>query len=297
LRRFEDIVTLLYRIPSSLNDILNEKFLDELIKAVKELEPGFPQIKLLSMIQKRADFKRKLEIRRLLLQKIMYLSHKIAQGASGITKTVVTEYRPGMDEIDVGRTVEEQLGRPTLNYENIYCSERRKQKASYVLMLDVSNSMHLEKIAIATIATGVFASKLRNDFHAVLTFSREANIIKHIYEPNNLKHLLNKMLYIESGGATNIRETLLEGLELLNESKTHFKTGIIVTDGWATVGGDPVEIASKYDKLHVLGISFGLGGYDPATNSLMAQRGRGRYVYIKKFDDLPIAITKILAGK
>jgi len=280
-----------------LNDILNDEYFEELMTRVMDLESGFLQVKLLSMIMERADATKKTAIRSMLLQKITFLSRKIAAGASGITKTVVTQYRPGLDELDVDRTLEEQIGSPVLDYENIYCHERVKQKSSYVLMLDVSNSMHQEKIAVGAIATGVFASKLRHDYHGVLTFAREPSVIKHVNERNNLENLMDRMLDIKSGGATNIREALHKGLALLDESKTMSKTGIIVTDGWSTVGSDPVEIAAKYDRLHVLGISFGLGGSDPATNSQMAKKGRGRYMYVGKFDDLPVAITKILTNK
>jgi len=233
----------------------------------------------------------------MLVNKISYLSQKIASGAQGFIKSIITHYRPGLDEIDVDRTLEEQIGHKALEYENIYCHEKVKEKSSFVLMLDVSNSMHQEKIAIATIATGVFASKLKNDFHGVLTFAKDVDIIKHVHEQNNLEDLINRMLEIKSGGSTDIRKALLEGLKLLDEAKTKLKTGILVTDGWVTSGGDPVAIASKYDRLHVLGISFGLGGSDPTTNSQIAKRGRGKYNYIKKFDDLPMAITRILTNK
>ena len=277
--------------------MLNDEYFDEIIEKVKTLQTGLLQVKLLSMLQDRADISRKIELRRMLLQKITYLAQKIAAGASGITRTVPTQYRPGLDEIDVDRTLEEQIGHPALNYEHIYCTERIKQKSAYVLLLDVSNSMHQEKIAVATIATGVFAVKLKNDFHGVLTFSRTSHVVKHLTEPNNLEILIDRMLGIKSGGATNIRDALIHGLSLLGESKTMLKTGIIVTDGWATVGGDPVEISRKYDRLHVLGISFGLGGNDPHTNMLMAQHGRGRYMHVQRFDDLPLAITKILTSR
>ncbi len=263
----------------------------------KSLETGMLQIKLLSMIQERASTTKKEEIRKILLQKITYLSQKIAAGPTGITKTIVTQYRPGLDEIDVDRTLEEQLGHNALQYENIYCHEKIKQKSSYVLMLDVSNSMHQEKVAIATIATGVFAHKLRNDNHGVLTFAKDVNIIKDTSDQNILTKLVDKMLNIKSGGSTNIRLALIKGLELLEKGKSQLKTGIIVTDGWATTGGDPVEIASKYDRLHVLGISFGLGGSDPITNMNMAKKGKGKYLHVQKFDDLPLAITKILTNR
>lgn len=294
MENYQDVIALLYRIPSSLNKALNQGYFDELIKVAMGLENELLQIKILSMVLERADPARKLEIRSMLLQKIMYLSQKIAAGASSTMKTVVTQFRPGLDEIDVDKTIEEQIGHTVLEYQNIYCRERIKQKSAYVLMLDVSNSMHQEKVAIATIATGVFSRKLKNDFQSVLAFASDTNIIKRVHESNDLEELMNRMLNIKSGGGTNIRKALLDGLSLLDESKAKLKKGIIVTDGMATAGGDPVEIASQYDRLHVLEISFGRGRSDPATNTLMAQKGRGKYMYVHKFDDLPLSISQIL---
>jgi Mg-chelatase subunit ChlD len=249
------------------------------------------------MVLERAEREKKLKIRKMLLRKVMYLSQRIAAGTSGRYKTRVTEYRPGLDEIDVERTLEEQLGHRGLESENIYCRVKIKQQRSYVLLLDVSNSMQKEKIAIGAIATGVFASKLRKDRHGVLAFADDATTIKPMTEENDLERLMNRMLDIRSGGATNIRKALLKGLEILEESGYRQKRGIIVTDGRATLGGDPVEIAARYDRLDVMGLSFGLGGSDPFTNAQMAKKGKGRYTYIKKFDDLPMAIGRILSRK
>jgi Mg-chelatase subunit ChlD len=297
LREYEKIVTLLYRIPHSLNDVINDEFFDGLLNTVKTLQPGILQVKLLAMLQDRADPRKKAGIRHLLLQKILFLSRKIAARASHMTRTVVTQYRPGLDEIDVDRTLEEQMGHRSLDYENIYCHRKMERRTAYVLMLDVSNSMHQEKIAVGAIATGVFSSKLIHDAHGVLTFARESSIVKHVDEPNDLELLVDRMLGIRSGGATNIRDALLNGLALLRETKTALGTGILVTDGWSTVGGDPVEVAARYDRLHVLGISFGLGGSDPAANRQMAEKGRGRYMYVGSYEDLPTAITRILTGR
>jgi Mg-chelatase subunit ChlD len=294
---YQGLVTLLYRIPASLNDVFNEDYLDELLYTVSHLETDLLQIKLLSMIMERADETRRVEMRSLLLEKILFLSRKIAIGQSGVYRTVVTRYRPGLDELDVDRTLEEHIGKPHLDYENIYCHEKIRRKSSFVLMLDISNSMQQEKIAIGAIATGVFASKLRHDWHGVLTFARYSSIVKHVTEPNNLEELMDRMLDVRSGGSTNLRGALLDGWALLNEAQTMTRTGILVTDGWATVGGDPVEVAAKFDRLHVLGISFGLGGSDPATNAAMARKGRGRYLFVRKYDDLPLAITRILTNR
>jgi Mg-chelatase subunit ChlD len=284
-------------MPHSLDDALNDQYLDELLDAIRAMETGFLQARLLSMVLERAARENRLKIRKMLLKEVMYLSQRIAAGTSGTYKTCVTEYRPGLNEIDLERTLEEQLGHRRLESENIYCRERIRQERGYVLLLDVSNSMQKEKIAIGAIATGVFASKLRKDRHGVVAFADDARTIKPMTEANNLEQLMNRMLDIQSGGATNIRKALLKGLEIFEESEHRQKRGIIVTDGRSTLGGDPVEIASKYDRLDVMGLSFGLGGSDPSTNAQMARKGRGRYRYIEKFDDLPMAIGEILSGR
>jgi Mg-chelatase subunit ChlD len=143
----------------------------------------------------------------------------------------------------------------------------------------------------------VFASKLRKDRHGVVAFADDARTVKPMTEANDLEQLMNRMLDIQSGGATDIRKALLKGLDMFKESEHREKRGIIVTDGRSTLGGDPVKIAAKYDRLDVMGLTFGIGGSDPSTNAQMAKQGRGRYMYIRKFDDLPMAIGKILSGR
>ncbi|MFW6139689.1 MAG: vWA domain-containing protein, partial [Spirochaetota bacterium] len=201
------------RIPSSANEALNRRYLDSLLTRASSMEPGFLQVKLLSMVQERADPHRRKKVKKMLLERIILLSRKIASNARKKTRSAVAAYRPGLDEIDVDRTLEEQLGKPYPDYRSIYCHEKLKQTTACVLMLDVSNSMHREKIAVASIATGVFASKLKNDFHGVITFDREPTVIKYPDEPNSLEKLLNRMLDIQTGGATNIRKALQCGLE------------------------------------------------------------------------------------
>lgn len=269
----------------------------KILEKVRPIETGLLQIKILAMLYEKSSSAMKNKIKKILLHKIIFLVHKIGVGSAGSLKFMDVKYKPGLDEIDIDRTLEEEPINNALSYENIYCYEKIKQKDSYILMLDVSNSMYQEKIAVATIATGVFARKLKDELHGVLVFSRNVKIIKKFHEPNILQNLVDRMLDIQTEGATNIRLALQKGYEMLSSSKTSQKIGILVTDGWATVGGDPVEIAKRFEKLHVLGISFGIGGSDPTLNAKMARTGRGKYMHVKNFDDLPLAIAKILRNK
>jgi len=269
----------------------------EILEKLALLETSLLQIKILAILYEKSSSEMKNKIKKILLQKIIFLVNKIGVGPSGNLKSMVVEYKPGLDEIDIDRTLEEEPMNNTVKYESIYCYEKIKQKGSYILMLDISNSMYQEKIAVAAIATGVFARKLKDELHGVLVFSRDVKIIKKFNEPNILPNLVDRMLEVQTGGATNIRLAIQKGYEMLCSSRTSQKIGILVTDGWATIGGDPVEVAKRFDRLHVLGISFGRGGSDPVLNAKMARAGKGKYMHVKNFDDLPLAIAKILRNK
>jgi hypothetical protein len=85
---------------------------------------------------------------------------------------------------------------------------------------------------------------------------------------------------------------LKKGLTELNRARSTRKLGIIITDGNYTVGGDPVKIASLYPKLHVMMVQ----DYDSKESLCreMSSVGKGRFVKIENFDDLPKALHSLL---
>jgi uncharacterized protein with von Willebrand factor type A (vWA) domain len=172
--------------------------------------------------------------------------------------------------------------------------DKEPKPRGVVLMLDTSNSMQREKILIATLAIGVLAYRLKGENYAILTFNDEVNVVKPIEKEMTLEALLDKMLEVQPKGITNIKLALENGLRQLSKQVAHEKLGIIATDGWATTGGDPVEVASKYTRLHVIQVPMGIGGGDDRTCIAMANATKGRRVYVRHFLELPRAVLEIL---
>ena len=153
--------------------------------------------------------------------------------------------------------------------------------------------MQQEKIAIAAIAVGVLAHKLRGDPYSVITFNKHAQILKPINDRSDIENLIDKMLGLHPGGVTDIKEALEKGLEELNKLDVPEKLGILITDGWVTKGGTPIQVAGKYPRLHVIQVPFTISG-DFTMCKNLAKAGRGKYSYVPNFQELPRSIMRIL---
>jgi Mg-chelatase subunit ChlD len=133
-----------------------------------------------------------------------------------------------------------------------------------------------------------------DDHYSIITFSERAHLLKPIEEIPDVEKLIDKMLDLQPGGSTNIEAALTKGLEELERFLQLDGIGVLITDGWVTRGGDPVEIARKYPKLHVIQVPLGTGGGDSEMCEKLANAGRGRYSYVRDFYRLPQAIMAVM---
>ena len=74
------------------------------------------------------------------------------------------------------------------------------------------------------------------------------------------------------------------------------KFGILISDGIYNRGENPIDIAKKYPKLHVIGI--------PAENDEkrgiqickeIANAGRGKFYSVKDYKEIPRTLIKLLS--
>lgn len=207
-------------------------------------------------------------------------------------------YMPGIEDFDLDLTLEKSLGKRTLEYEDIVAVHRHPKKLAVSLMLDISNSMQRSKVITAAIAVAALAYKLEKDYYSVVVFKEKAETLKSVTEPLSMEELIMKILNLKTGGLTNIKEALEKGAEELELIKTWEyvgeRMGIIVTDGWVTAGGDPRDVATRFPKLHV--VQVGIGGGRRESEDLakdLARIGRGKYIFIEDFSELPSHIIRI----
>jgi MoxR-like ATPase len=293
---FQTMISLFKQSPQSVSEILrDEDFFKRILLAAEHMEQRWLPIKLLYLIQSMPlDPTRKRIARKILTRLIMRLTTQIAGKGIGAMKYVEIPFKPSLEEFDLEQTLENKLGKNCLDYQDIVSIERQRKKSAISLILDTSNSMQREKIITAALVVGVLAYKFRDDHYSVITFKEKAEVVKPITEDLDMEKMIDRMLDLKPGGLTNIREALEKGLEELNKLCLHERVGILITDGWATVGGDPMNIADKYPKLHVLQVPLGIGGGDSETCMNLAKVGKGNYSYVHNFYQLPRAIMHVL---
>ncbi len=289
------VVYLLQQNPQAISEmLLEENLFETMLKMAEHSEPRWPALQLLFVTQASLDPERRQIAKRILNRNIRRIAAQIVGRGIRPTKRVDVPFQPGLEEFDLEETVENKLGKEFFDCQDIVCIERRRKKNAFSLILDASNSMQMEKIVIAALAVGVFAYRFLDDHYSIITFKEHAQLLKTIKDSPDMEKLIDKMLDIQPGGLTNIEEALQKGLEELEKFPQLESTGILITDGWVTKGKDPVKIAERYPRLHVIQVPLGVGGGDSETCMNLAKAGRGKYSYVHDFHQLPRAILNIM---
>ena len=240
--------------------------------------------------------------RRLARQSILKLSLKItSKGIRGQYKKTVPYYQIGMPEFNMDETIQHnplKILNRSLSYREIYGIERKRQKRKVALILDTSGSMYGRLLLNAALTTSVLAYNMEKEDFAIVLFNSTAMVMKKINQKKPISSIIDDILDSEAVGFTNIYIGLEKGLKELNKIKENRKNrfGILISDGISNRGQDPIELAKKYPKLHVIGM--------PAENDAdrgiekcrdLAQAGRGKFYAVKDYKEIPRALIELLS--
>ena len=231
--------------------------------------------------------------KRLTRQTILKVSRGIVgKGLRGSTYVQVPA-TPDSEEFDIEVTIENYLEQGYLTYEDIVAIERREKSKNGVLIFDTSGSLYGKRFVTAALAVAVLAYQLAHDDYGVILFNTKPYVIKHVDEKVNAEEIINRILDSESAGYTNIAEALqVAGMEL-KKIKTRQKFAILVTDGAFNRGGDPRKYMHLFPSLHVLGLPSKHEWGERVCKDL-ARLGRGRYIQVNNYQNIPQAIVKLL---
>jgi len=291
----KQIADLLIQDPKAVSDLLLQPDLFEnVLRLAERTETRWSGISLLSMLHPSLDPAHKRVAKRVLVRMITRLAAQIAWRGISATGCKYVPFNPELEEFDIEQTCENSLNKGYVDYRDIVSIERFRKKSAVSLLFDTSNSMQQQKIVIAAIAVGVLAHKLREDYHSVIMFKDQPEVIKHMTDRLDVEGLVDRVLDLKPGGLTDIEKALKRGLEELNTLEVQDRAGILITDGWVTKGGNPVRVAEKYPRLHVIQVPLGIGGGDPRMCADLAKAGRGKHSYTRSFYQLPHAILSVL---
>jgi Mg-chelatase subunit ChlD len=240
--------------------------------------------------------------RRLARQSILKLSLKItSKGIRGKYMRSVPFYKMGMSEFSLDETIQHnplKIYEKNLSYKDIYGVVRKRQKRKVVLILDTSGSMYGRLLLNAALTSSVLADNLEKEDYSIILFNSTAMTLKKINQKKQVIKIIDDILDSEAVGFTNIQMGLEKGLTELNKTRENRKSrfGILISDGNFNRGDDPVEIAKKYPKLHVIGM--------PAENDAMqgirvcqeiAKAGRGKFYAVNDYKEIPRALIELLS--
>ncbi|MFV9502955.1 MAG: AAA family ATPase [Oscillochloridaceae bacterium umkhey_bin13] len=227
--------------------------------------------------------------RRLALKIVVRLARRHPTPSPGKGRLRPVRYHFNSDDLDLDRTLEEIAAKSYPEYSDFWVRERVRTRRTYVLLLDVSGSMRGAQLMKAALAAGSMARNLDHDDLAVVLFWRDAAVLKRANQPKSATRLIDEILGLRARGLTNLHHGLAAGLRELERAGTQEKIGIVFTDGLSNLGDDPLPLAARYPQLHVIGISLEASAVQACQ--ALAARGRGRCVFIRTLEDIPLALS------
>jgi MoxR-like ATPase/Mg-chelatase subunit ChlD len=232
--------------------------------------------------------------RKLALKIVIQRSRQSPTASPGRGKLRPMRYRFNSDNLDLDRTLEEIAGKPYPEYSDFWVTERVRARRTYVLLLDVSGSMRGTKMMYAALAAASLARNITDDDFSVVLFWRDAAVVKGVTQQKPFARLLDDILAARARGLTNLRLGLEVGLREMERSTTQEKVAIVFTDALHNVGEDPLPVAERYPVLHVIGTSLEEGRVRACQE--LAERGRGRCVFVEHMEDIPAAVGYCMSG-
>lgn len=221
------------------------------------------------------------------VEAILRRARKMLRHAAQPTRLLQDRY-PARGELDFEATLESS---PPWTPTDIVVERREPRRADVVAILDMSLSMTGEKIALTALATAIL--RLRLDRLAVVSFDTHAHTLITLQEDLPVQELVRRILRVPAQGYTNIEAGLRTSLEEIRRSPRSERAGVILTDGVANVGWDPIPTAGRFPKLHVVQV----GPEEPGgarTCQAMARAGRGRRYRAPTYHELPVVVRRLV---
>ncbi|MFX0181561.1 MAG: VWA domain-containing protein [Candidatus Hodarchaeota archaeon] len=195
--------------------------------------------------------------KRMLLQKII---PKLLRQAERIYNTIdrskypeKTLYLPGKPW-HLEKTIDNFIlsGDPNFTYKHVICVKRKKRRKNIILLIDKSHSVlnHLKLIIITSI---LFTLSLDIKDIALIGFDSHPEVLKGFNDSQITSYqVLRKLVYIKSGGKTDIFAALDEAKKEFARQICTKKTLVIISDLLATSGNDFLPILKRLEDVRII---------------------------------------------
>jgi Mg-chelatase subunit ChlD len=237
----------------------------------------------------------RLSLEKTVIAAIIRRALQLLRSTKRITENLREPFTPyGGGEMMLEETLERIIAKDIPDYDDIIMRVRREKAVDVALMMDTSLSMTGEKLALSAVAAAILACKSRVDRYAVVTFESSAKPLKKMREKITVDKVIERLINVPAAGYTNIEDALVKGLEELAGGRMRRKAAVLVTDGKYTAGGDPCEMAARFDRLEVIATKD--YNMDLACCERIAAAGGGHVHNVADYSELPEAVYRVLRG-
>ncbi len=188
-------------------------------------------------------------------------------------------------ELDVEPTLDNILGKAFPEPDDWVMQRREERRHQVVLMVDTSLSMSGENMAMAATAAAVLALKLKPEDLSVVVFEEKPRTVARLETAEPAQEVVRRMLDQPVNGYTNIAAALKQGAEELERGRNPRRSGLLITDGVVTSGGDPLPMAHLFPRLFVLLTED--YKMNPQLCRQLADAGHGDVFPVRNFKELP----------
>jgi magnesium chelatase subunit D len=196
-------------------------------------------------------------------------------------------------DLDLDATIDRSDGLAVHTGEGLVTQRWSAAERSICLLVDRSGSMSGKGLATAAMAAAsvVMAAGERADC-SVIVFAKDSIVLQQQGKRREPEALLGDILTLRGKGVTDLALALRAARRELSKSPARERIVVLLGDGLATEGDDPLRAMRGIDRLHVLGTSD-----DPESTEAtarLAARGNGRVRTVTSLRDLPVALNGLL---
>lgn len=254
-------------------------------------------LELLVDLAKATDSSIRLAARQLALRLSIRPPRAVDGDRSGTSRLSTVDDPFGGVDLDLDATLARLDQHPRLRAEDVRVRAWRSPATAYVLLVDASGSVAGRRIATALVTAAAVAARIRPDDElSVIAFWSRAVVLRPIRSIAATTDIVGALLTLRGGGTTDLSLALRTGLRQAGAARARRRELLLLTDGIATAGADPIAVAaaagSAGTRLHVLALSDEEPSHLACTR--LAGVGGGRYAELLRPSQAAVAVAQVL---
>lgn len=205
--------------------------------------------------------------------------------------------RDGGVDLDLDATLEQLGETPHLRAGDLRWRGWRRPGRAVVLLIDASGSVTGPPLTTAIVTAAALAARCGpSDELAVVAFWSRSVVLRHMRDPSPLSRAVDRVLALRGGDTTDLAGGLTAALSQMALATAGRRDIVVLTDGMANEGGDPLSVASSAAGIgaavHVLSLCPDEEALEACRS--LAAAGGGRLAVLRRAADAPGAVADIL---